>query len=188
MPVLRVHCNVPIDEFHMTDKTSQPWAPIDQPASVLYAPGPMRLCLFEPDIPQNAASIIRLGACLGVPIDIVEPCGFLFSEAGFRRAGLDYVERADIVRHRSWDAFRASAQGRLVLLTTKAALPYTGFAFRSDDILILGRESAGVPEPIHAAAEARLRVPLKAATRSINVAQAAAMVLGEALRQTNGFP
>ncbi|HXJ00676.1 MAG TPA: tRNA (cytidine(34)-2'-O)-methyltransferase [Micropepsaceae bacterium] len=148
----------------------------------------MRLCLFEPDIPQNAASIIRLGACLGVPVDIVEPCGFLFSEAGFRRAGLDYVERAEIVRHRSWETFRAAAAGRLVLLTTKASLPYTGFAFRGDDILVLGRESAGVPDHVHEAADIQLRIPLKAATRSINVAQAAAMVLGEALRQTNGFP
>ncbi|HEX3485828.1 MAG TPA: tRNA (cytidine(34)-2'-O)-methyltransferase [Micropepsaceae bacterium] len=148
----------------------------------------MRLCLFEPDIPQNAASIIRLGACLGVPVDIVEPCGFLFSESAFKRAGLDYVERADLLRHRSWEAFRAAARGRLVLLTTKASQPFTDFAFADDDILLLGRESAGVPDYVHASADARLRIPLKSATRSINVAQAAAMVLGEALRQTNGFP
>ena len=148
----------------------------------------MRLALFEPDIPQNAASLIRLGACLGVPVDIIEPCGFLFSEAGFRRAGLDYVERADIARHRSWEAFRAVAEGRLVLLTTKATLPYTGFAFRDDDILLVGRESAGVPDHVHEAAEVRLRIPLRYGLRSINVAQAGAMVLGEALRQTNKFP
>jgi len=148
----------------------------------------MRLCLFEPDIPQNAAAIVRLGACLGVPVDIVEPCGFLFSEAGFRRAGLDYVERAEIVRHRSWAAFRAAAAGRVVLLTTKAPLPYTAFAFRADDILLLGRESAGVPDDVHDAAEARLCIPLRRGLRSINVAQAGAMVLGEALRQTAGFP
>jgi tRNA (cytidine/uridine-2'-O-)-methyltransferase len=148
----------------------------------------MRLALFEPDIPQNAASLIRLGACLGVPIDIIEPCGFLFSESGFRRAGLDYVERAEIVRHLSWEAFCATKKGRLVLLTTKAPLAYTGFAFRDDDILLLGRESAGVPERVHQAAESRLRIPLKGGLRSINVAQAGALVLGEALRQTNGFP
>jgi tRNA (cytidine/uridine-2'-O-)-methyltransferase len=148
----------------------------------------MRLALFEPDIPQNAASLIRLGACLGVPIDIIEPCGFLFSESGFRRAGLDYVERADILRHHSWEAFRAMAKGRLVLLTTKAPLAYTAFAFVDDDILLLGRESAGVPEHVHEAAAARLRIPLRCGLRSINVAQAGALVLGEALRQTHGFP
>jgi tRNA (cytidine/uridine-2'-O-)-methyltransferase len=148
----------------------------------------MRLALFEPDIPQNAASLIRLGACLGVPVDIIEPCGFLFSESGFRRAGLDYVERADIVRHLSWEAFRAVANGRMVLLTTKAPLAYTQFAFREDDTLLLGRESAGVPDHVHEAAEARLRIPLRSGLRSINVAQAGALVLGEALRQTNGFP
>jgi tRNA (cytidine/uridine-2'-O-)-methyltransferase len=148
----------------------------------------MRLALFEPDIPQNAASIIRLGACLGVSIDIIEPCGFLFSEAGFKRAGLDYIDRADIVRHPSWEAFRAVSTGRLVLLTTKASLPYTGFAFHAGDILLLGRESAGVPDHVHEAAEARLRIPLRVGLRSINVAQAGAMVLGEAMRQTNGFP
>jgi tRNA (cytidine/uridine-2'-O-)-methyltransferase len=148
----------------------------------------MRLALFEPDIPQNAAALVRLGACLGVPVDIVEPCGFLFSESGFRRAGMDYVERADIVRHASWNAFRVGAQGRLVLLTTKATLAYTAFAFHADDILILGRESAGVPAHVHEAAAARLRIPLRPGLRSINVAQAGALVLGEALRQTNGFP
>jgi tRNA (cytidine/uridine-2'-O-)-methyltransferase len=129
-----------------------------------------------------------LGACLGVPIDVIEPCGFLFSESGFRRAGLDYVERADIVRHASWEAFSAALSGRLVLLTTKAPLAYTDFAFRDDDILLLGRESAGVPDHVHEAAVARLRIPLRTGMRSINVAQAGALVLGEALRQTNGFP
>jgi tRNA (cytidine/uridine-2'-O-)-methyltransferase len=148
----------------------------------------MRLALYEPDIPQNAAALIRLGACLGVPVDIIEPCGFLFSEAGLRRAGMDYVERAEIVRHASWEAFLAARKGRLVLLTTKAALAYTAFAFREGDILILGRESAGVPQTVHEAADSRLRIPLKSGLRSINVAQAGALVLGEALRQTNGFP
>jgi tRNA (cytidine/uridine-2'-O-)-methyltransferase len=148
---------------------------------------PMRIALFEPDIPQNAAAIIRLGACLGVPVDIVEPCGFLFSDSGFRRAGLDYLERAEIVRHASWGAFRASASGRLVLLTTKAASPYTDFAFAPSDTLLFGRESAGVPEFVHGAADARIRIPLRAGLRSLNVAQTAAMALGEALRQTGGF-
>jgi len=155
------------------------------------APSPfalMRLALFEPDIPQNAASLIRTGACLGVPVDIIEPCGFVFSEAGFRRAGLDYLDLADVVRHRSWDAFRAATSGRLVLLTTKGTLPYAAFAYAADDILLLGRESAGVPDYVHQTAEARLYIPMRAGLRSINVAQAAAMVLGEALRQTNQFP
>jgi len=148
----------------------------------------MRLALFEPDIPQNTAAIIRLAACLDVSVDIIEPCGFLFSDAGFRRAGLDYVERADIVRHPSWAAFRPALKGRLVLLTTKAALPYTAFSFAVNDTLMFGRESAGVPDFVHEAAEARLRIPLKEGLRSLNVAQAAAMVVGEALRQLEGFP
>jgi tRNA (cytidine/uridine-2'-O-)-methyltransferase len=147
----------------------------------------MRLALFEPDIPQNAAAIIRLGACLGVAVDIIEPCGFLLSEAGFRRAGLDYVERADIHRHASWEAFCATRTGRLVLLTTKASLSYTAFGFAPADILLFGRESAGVTDGVHEAADARIRIPLRPGLRSLNVAQAASMALGEALRQTGGF-
>jgi tRNA (cytidine/uridine-2'-O-)-methyltransferase len=148
----------------------------------------MRIALFEPDIPQNAAAIIRLGACLNVAIDIIEPCGFLFSDAGFRRAGLDYVERAEIVRHPSWEAFYGARTGRLVLLTTKASLAYTALTFTASDTLLLGRESAGVPDFVHEAADERVRIPLKPGLRSLNVAQAAAMVLGEALRQIEGFP
>ncbi len=160
---------------------------IDGTEALTYRQG-MRLALFEPDIPQNAASIIRLGACLNVPVDIIEPCGFLFSEAGFRRAGMDYVGLAVICRHPSWEVFRNAARGRIVLLTTKGAQSYTDFAFAGDDILLFGRESAGVPDHVHERADARLRIPLKPGLRSINVAQAAAMVLGEALRQTDGFP
>jgi len=146
----------------------------------------MRLALYQPDIAQNAASLIRLGACLGVAVDIIEPCGFLFTDKGFRRAGMDYLELATVTRHASWETFRPG--GRLVLLTTKADHAYTRFAFAPDDVILLGRESAGVPEEVHAAAHARLRIPLQQGLRSINVAQAAAMVLGEALRQTDGFP
>ena len=148
----------------------------------------MRIALFEPDIPQNAAALIRLAACLDVPIDIIEPCGFLFSDAGFRRAGLDYVDQARIVRHSSFEAFSGALEGRLVLLTTQAELAHTAFAFAPSDTLLLGRESAGVPALVHAAADARLRIPLKKGLRSLNVAQAGAMVLGEALRQIDGFP
>jgi len=148
----------------------------------------MHLALFEPDIPQNTGALIRLGACLGVVVDIIEPCGFLWSEAKLRRAGMDYLDQAEIIRHTSWSAFRtARTAHRLVLLTTKAAKPYTGFAFQPSDILLVGRESAGVPEAVHTAADARLIIPMQPGPRSINVALSAAMVLGEALRQTNGF-
>jgi tRNA (cytidine/uridine-2'-O-)-methyltransferase len=151
----------------------------------------MRLALYQPDIPQNTGTLIRLAACLGVAIEIIEPCGFLLSDKGFRRAGMDYLELAQIGRHASWDEWRKaqlSRGSRLILLTSKGSRPYTDFAFAPDDTLMLGRESAGVPAEVHEAADARLRIPLMRGLRSINVAQAGAMVLGEALRQTNGFP
>ena len=149
----------------------------------------MRLALFEPDIPQNAGALIRLGACLGLGIDIIEPCGFLFADGKLRRAGMDYLEHAEVVRHASWPAFLEARPGaRLILLTTKGVDSYMAFAFRPGDILVLGRESAGVPDFVHDRADARLRIPMRAGLRSLNVAQAGAMVLGEALRQTGGFP
>jgi tRNA (cytidine/uridine-2'-O-)-methyltransferase len=152
----------------------------------------MRLALYEPDIPQNAGSLIRLGACLGVPVDIIEPCGFLLTDRSFRRAGMDYLAHAPIARHESWAAFlagfRARGTGRLVLLTTRSDQSYAGFAFAPGDTLLTGRESAGVPDAVHDAADARLLIPMVPGQRSINVAQAAAMVLGEALRQTGLFP
>jgi tRNA (cytidine/uridine-2'-O-)-methyltransferase len=152
----------------------------------------MRIALYEPDIPQNCGALIRLGACLGVAVDIIEPCGFLFSDKGLKRAGMDYVVSADIMRHTSWmrfyDGHRQKGAGRLILLTSKGADPYTGFAFSADDTILLGRESAGVPQDVHDAVDARLLIPMRPGMRSINVAQAAAMVVGEALRQTKGFP
>jgi tRNA (cytidine/uridine-2'-O-)-methyltransferase len=148
----------------------------------------MRLALYQPDIPQNAGALIRLGACLGVPVDIIEPCGFLFSDGGFRRAGMDYLGHADVTRHESWDVYLSRRSGRLILLTTKASLSYTALTFMCDDTLLLGRESAGVPDQVHARADARVRIPLGQGLRSLNVAQAGAMVLGEALRQTESFP
>ncbi|MBV9549994.1 MAG: tRNA (cytidine(34)-2'-O)-methyltransferase [Alphaproteobacteria bacterium] len=149
----------------------------------------MRLALFEPDIPQNAGALLRLGACLSVDVDIIEPAGFSLADRAIKRAGMDYLEMARLRRHASWQRFLADrGRGRLVLLTTKAAQPYTGFAFAPDDILLVGRESAGVPAAVHEAADAHLRIPMAAGTRSLNVAQAAAMVLGEALRQCNMFP
>jgi tRNA (cytidine/uridine-2'-O-)-methyltransferase len=149
----------------------------------------MRLVLYQPDIPQNAGTILRMAACLGVAVDIIEPAGFLFSDRHFRRAGLDYAQRATVRRHSSWTDFAARRDaGRLLLLTTRAETVYTEFAFRPDDVLLLGRESAGVPDEVHAAADARLRIPMADGARSLNVAVAAAMVLGEALRQTEGWP
>jgi tRNA (cytidine/uridine-2'-O-)-methyltransferase len=149
----------------------------------------MRLALYEPDIPQNCGALLRLGACLGVGVDIIEPCGFVFSDKGLKRAGMDYLERADYARHVSWDAYLASRLGgRIVLLTSRGDTAYTDFAFAKDDILLLGRESAGVPDTVHKRADALLRIPLKPGLRSINVAQAGAMALGEALRQTAQFP
>jgi len=150
----------------------------------------MRLALYEPDIPQNAGALMRLGACLGVGIDLIEPCGFLLTDRALKRAGMDYLKSADIGRHRSWARFHQALAppARLVLLTTKAQTPYTDFAFAAHDVLLLGRESAGVPDAVHAAAHARLTIPLRPGLRSLNVAQAAAMVLGEALRQTGLFP
>jgi tRNA (cytidine/uridine-2'-O-)-methyltransferase len=150
----------------------------------------MRLALFEPDIPQNAGTLIRLGACLGVAVDIIEPCGFVLSDRRLRRAGLDYLALAHVSRHDSWSAFEADRpqEARLVLLTTQGTLPYHRFAFAPSDIILVGRESAGVPEAVHRAATARLVVPMRPGLRSLNVALAAAMVLGEALRQTALLP
>jgi tRNA (cytidine/uridine-2'-O-)-methyltransferase len=148
----------------------------------------MRLALYEPDIPQNTGTLLRLGACLGIGVDIIEPCGFLFTDKGLKRAGMDYLELANYRRHDSWAAFAAQREGRLVLLSSKASHPYTEFVFAPDDVLLLGRESAGVPDSVRDAADARLRIPLMPGLRSLNVAVAAAMVLGEALRQTEGFP
>lgn len=147
----------------------------------------MRIALFQPDIPQNTGALIRLGACFGAPIDIIEPCGFLWNDRKLKRAGMDYLEHAEIVRHPSWEAFQtARAEDRLLLLTTKAATSYIDFAFAPNDTLILGRESAGVPQEVHDAVQARLRIPIRG--RSLNVAQAGAIVIAEALRQTGGFP
>lgn len=149
----------------------------------------MRLVLYQPDIPQNAGTVLRLAACLAVAVDIIEPAGFLFTDRHFRRAGLDYAQRARVCRHASWQAYLAQrGGGRLLLLTTQGCVAYTDFTFRADDALLVGRESAGAPDEVHAAADARLRIPMVAGTRSLNVAVAAAMVLGEALRQTEGWP
>lgn len=149
------------------------------------------LALFQPDIPQNTGTILRLSACLGVTVHVIEPAGFPLSDHALRRAGMDYIERAALVRHVDMSTFedwRAEEGRRLVLLTTSGATSYLDHAFQASDILMLGRESSGVPQEVHARADARLTVPMVAGLRSLNVAVAAAMVLGEALRQTGAFP
>lgn len=151
----------------------------------------MRLALFEPDIPQNAGAMFRLAACLDLPVDLIEPCGFVLSDARLRRAGLDYLDHVSLTRHASWEAYqaaRAAAGGRLILLSSRANRSYLDFAFQADDTVMVGRETAGVPEQVHAAVDARLLVPMRPGLRSLNVALSAAMVLGEALRQTGRFP
>ncbi len=151
----------------------------------------MRLALFQPDIPQNLGAAIRLSACLGIFLDVIEPCAFPLSDRALRRAALDYTDKAGIVRHAAWERFLEAperGEGRLVLFTTLAALPYTEFRFQAGDTLLFGRESAGVPEEVHAAAQARLVIPLQPGLRSLNIVTAAAMALGEALRQTDAFP
>lgn len=148
----------------------------------------MRLALYQPDMPPNVGTLLRLAACLDLAVDVIEPCGFPYDDRRVRRAGLDYLEHAEIIRHRSWDSFRArSASGRIVLLTTRGDVAYTEFRFAATDTLMVGRESAGVPDDVAAAVDARIVIPMKPGMRSLNVAVAAAMVLGEALRQTAGF-
>jgi len=149
----------------------------------------LRIALFQPDIPGNAGTILRLGACLGMGVDIIEPAGFVLSDTNLRRAGMDYIAKAALTRHIDWahfESWRAGTGRRLILASTKAAEPYTGFSFRPDDILLFGRESAGVPDDVHERADARLLIPMQAGQRSLNVAVSVAMIAGEALRQT-GF-
>jgi tRNA (cytidine/uridine-2'-O-)-methyltransferase len=150
----------------------------------------MRLALYQPDIPQNTGAILRLAACFGMPVDLIEPCGFVFDDRRLRRAGMDYLEHVDLHRHSSWEAYlasRAGRPGRLILLTTKAAVPHIECRFEATDSLLLGQESAGVPQEVHAAADLRLLIPMRPGLRSLNVAMAAAIVAGEAMRQL-GFP
>src|SRR5947209_14618063 len=147
----------------------------------------MRIALYQPDIPQNTGTILRLCACLNVEAHIIEPAGFPVSDRHFRRAGMDYLDQVSIVRHDSWSRFEQWRRGeglRLVLFSTKGAMPYLDFTYAASDILLFGRESAGVPDEVVTAADARLVIPIAPGLRSLNVAMAAAMALGEALRQT----
>jgi tRNA (cytidine/uridine-2'-O-)-methyltransferase len=150
----------------------------------------MPIALFEPDIPQNTGTILRLAACLGIEVHLIEPAGFPTSDRAFRRAGMDYLDAVKLARHASWEAFARwrTAQGlRLVLFTTEASTSYLDHRYEPRDILLFGRESAGVPAHVHAAAEVRLCIPMQAGLRSLNVAMTCAMAVGEALRQTGGF-
>ncbi len=150
----------------------------------------LRLALFQPDQPGNTGTLLRTAACFGVPVDIIEPCGFPFSDKALTRAGMDYVDQAAMMRHLDWAAFaswRRQQKLRLVLLTTRAAKRHIDFRFASGDVLLVGQESAGVPDHVHGEADAAIKLPMMPGLRSLNVAIAAAMVLGEALRQTEGY-
>lgn len=149
----------------------------------------MRVALFEPEIAGNVGAVLRLGACLGVAVDLIEPMGFIWNDRRVRRAAMDYIDHVDIVRHAGFDAFRASlGGGRLVLFSTKASQSAYAFPFQPDDVLLFGKESAGVPAPVAEVCDAQVRLPIRPQVRSMNLATAAALALGEALRQTAGLP
>lgn len=148
----------------------------------------MRVALYQPDQPGNVGTILRLGACLGVPIDIIEPCGFAFSDRALKRAGMDYATIANVCRHPGWPAFEARVDGRIVLLTTGGGVALPEVRFTPTDVLLLGSESHGVPEAVHSRAALRVRIPQMPGTRSLNIAIAAGIGLAEALTQTGGWP
>jgi len=149
----------------------------------------MRLALFEPDIPQNTGTLMRLCACLGVALDIIEPCGFLLTDKNLKRAGMDYLDHLDLTRHMNWASFKsATAEKRLVLMSTKSSSSFLDFKFESGDVLIAGRESAGVPDYVRQDCACAVLIPMMPGLRSLNVALASGMILGEALRQTGGYP
>jgi tRNA (cytidine/uridine-2'-O-)-methyltransferase len=147
----------------------------------------MRLALYQSDIAQNCGTLLRLAACLGVAVDVIEPCGFVWSDRHLKRAGMDYLDAVELTRHGSWEVFLAANRRRLLLLTTGGEQHYDEFAYDAGDTLILGRESAGAPREVHEAVAARLLIPMRPGLRSINVALAGAMALGEALRQTKAL-
>ncbi|HEX7656530.1 MAG TPA: tRNA (cytidine(34)-2'-O)-methyltransferase [Sphingomonas sp.] len=148
----------------------------------------MRFALYQPDIAGNVGTILRLAACLGVGVDLIEPMGFAWSDRALARAGMDYAAAATVVRHADWAAFEASGQGRIVLLTTKGGVRLDQAGFMAGDILLLGSESRGVPAEVHARADLRVRIPMREGFRSLNVAVAGGIAVGEALRQTGGWP
>lgn len=144
----------------------------------------LSIALYQPDIPQNVGAMIRLCACMNVGLEVIEPCSFPWDARKIRRSAMDYIDHVDIVRHTSWDAFQSAHSGRrVILMTTKAAVPYVDFEFLSGDILLAGSESAGVPEHVHESVDARVLIPMQAGMRSLNIVNAASMILGEVLRQ-----
>jgi len=150
----------------------------------------MRIALYQPDIPQNTGTILRMATCLGLGVDIIEPAGFTMTDKALRRAGMDYLDKLDMIRHADFSHFmnrQSQAPGNLVLATTKAAISYIGYEFMPRDTILMGRESAGVPAHVHAAADARITIPMRPGMRSLNIAVSAAMIAGEALRQTGAF-
>lgn len=151
-------------------------------------PSIMRLCLYQPEIAGNVGAVMRLGACFGVPIDLIEPMGFEWDDKRVRRTAMDYIDHVDVVRHSSFETFREAIRGRLILFTTKADQSPYDFSFQLDDILMFGKESAGVPAEVIAASDAALRIPIRPEVRSFNLATSTALALGEALRQTRGLP
>lgn len=148
----------------------------------------MRIALYRPEIAGNVGNVLRTAACLGLPVDLIEPMGFAWDDRRVARAAMDYIDHVAVTRHASWDAFLPKAAGRLVLATTRGATPLHGFAFAADDVLLFGRESAGVPDEVHDRADARVVVPLRPEVRSLNLSVAVAIVAAEALRQTGGWP
>ena len=152
-----------------------------------YGPA-MRIALFEPEIAGNVGAVMRLGACMGVPVDLIEPMGFEWDDKRVRRTAMDYIDHVDVSRHQSFDDFREATPGRIVLFTTKGAASPYDFRFEPGDLLLFGKESGGVPAEVAAASDAKLRIPIRADVRSFNLAMAAALALGEALRQTGELP
>jgi tRNA (cytidine/uridine-2'-O-)-methyltransferase len=148
----------------------------------------MRIALYQPDQAGNVGTILRLGACLGIAVDVIEPCGFPLSDRGLKRAGMDYLETAALTRHADWESFAGACRGRIVLFTTKGATPLPATNFEPNDILLFGSESRGAPDAVHDRADLRVRIPLVAQARSLNIAVAAGIGLAEALRQTGGWP
>ena len=150
--------------------------------------GEMRIALYQPEIPGNVGAVLRLSACFGVAVEIIEPTGFVFSDARLRRAAMDYIDHVTLTRHPNWNSFRADVPGRKILLSSKADSGLYDFVFRADDVLVMGQESAGVPDAVRDACDGAVRIPLNPAVRSLNVAVAAGIALGEALRQTGQLP
>ena len=148
----------------------------------------MRIALYQPDIAQNTGTILRMAVCFGLPVDIIEPCGFVWNSKELKRAGMDYLDKADVTRHMAWETFIENHRDkRLVLLTTKSSIPHTDFKFQKDDILLFGRESAGVPEEVHNYIKNRIRIPMMPDERSLNIAISCGIATSEAMRQTGLF-